>query len=155
MAQSDNGTPTRLERCRAVKEIGARQIVGAGLSGHENCKMSVIIVFANGRDWFKANWVFRQLAQDISNRYRNDGELCKALEVAQALGCLDLKNMGDDLRGRIVGALRAVALDIISGAIAGWRPLEPKEHAMYCEAVSELAELIEGQPNISASSEDC
>jgi hypothetical protein len=124
------------------------------MRGAQN-NMSVIIVFANGRDWLKANWVFRQLAQDVSNRYSNDGELCKALEVAQALGGLDLKNMEDDLRGRIIGALRAVALDIISGAIAGWRLHEPKEHAMYCEAVSELAELIEGQPNISASSEDC
>jgi hypothetical protein len=72
------------------------------MRGAQN-KMSVIIVFANGRDWLKANWVFRQLAQDVSNRYRNDGELCKALEVAQALGGLDLKNMGDDLRGRIIG----------------------------------------------------
>jgi hypothetical protein len=29
-----------------------------------NWAMSVIIVFPNGTDWFKANWVFQQLAQD-------------------------------------------------------------------------------------------
>jgi hypothetical protein len=44
--------------------------------------MSVIIVFPDGRDWFKANWVFRQLAQDVSDRYSSDAEVCKAVEVA-------------------------------------------------------------------------
>jgi hypothetical protein len=114
--------------------------------------MSVIIVLPNGTDWVKANWVFRQLAQDVFNRYGNDAELCKALEEAEALGGFDLNKMGDDLRRRAMGALKAVALDTISGAVPGWRPHDPREHAMYCEAVSELAEMIEGQSNISASS---
>jgi hypothetical protein len=102
--------------------------------------MSVIIVFPNGTDWFKANWIFRQLAQDVSNRYMNDADLCRSIEVAQALGSLNLKEMADGLRGRMVEALRAVALDTISGAIAGWRPNDPTEHAMYCEAISEFSE---------------
>jgi hypothetical protein len=114
--------------------------------------MSVIIVLPNGTDWVKANWVFRQIAQDVFNRYGNDEELCKALEEAEVLGGFDLKKMGDDLRRRAMGALKAVALDTISGAVPGWRPHDPREHAMYCEAVSELAEMIKGQSNISASS---
>jgi hypothetical protein len=112
--------------------------------------MSVIIVFPHGRDWFKANWVFRQLAQDVSDRYSNDAELCKTLEVAEALGTLDLKEMDDGLRRRIMGALRAVAMDTIEGTIAGWRPHDAKEHALYCEAVSELAKCLKGQDNIGA-----
>ena len=114
--------------------------------------MSVIIVFPDGTDWFKANWVFRQLARDVSDRYGSDAELCKAVEAAEALGALDLKKMDDGLRGRVMKALTSVALDTIKGSIAGWRPNDAKEHAMYCEAVSELAKLLRGQSNIGASS---
>ena len=73
--------------------------------------MSLIIVFPDGTDWFKANWVFRQLAQDVSDRYSSDAAVCKAVEVAEALGALDLKKMNDGLRGRVMEALTAVAMD--------------------------------------------
>ena len=89
--------------------------------------MSVIIVFPNGTDWFKANWVFRQLAQDATSRHRNDIEFCKVFEVAEALGTLDLKQMNDGQRRRVMEAMESVALDTISGAICGWRPNDPKE----------------------------
>jgi hypothetical protein len=114
--------------------------------------MSVVIVFPDGTDWFKANWVFRQLAQDVSDRYSSDAEVCKAVEVAEALGVLDLKKMNDGLRRRVMDALAAVATDTIKGTIAGWRPHDPKEHALYCESVSELAKCLKGQDNIGASS---
>jgi len=114
--------------------------------------MSVIIVFPDGTDWFKANWVFRQLARDVSDRYSSDAELCKAVEVAEALGALDLKKMNDGLRRRVMEALAAVATDTIKGTIAGWRPHDVKEHALYCEAVSELTKCLKGQDNIGASS---
>lgn len=93
--------------------------------------MSVLIVFPDGPDWFKANWVFRQLAEDVSNRYRSDPEVCKAVEVAEALGTLDLKEMKTDLRRRVMEALSVVATDTINGSIAGWRPHDRKEHALY------------------------
>ena len=114
--------------------------------------MSVIIVFPDGTDWFKANWVFRQLAQDVSHRYSNDAEVCKAVEVAEALGALDLKKMNDGLRKRVMEALTTVAMDTMKGTIAGWRPNDAKEHAQYCEAISELAKCLAGQDNIGASS---
>ena len=114
--------------------------------------MSVIIVFPDGTDWFKANWVFRQLAQDVFDRYSSDAEVCKAVEVAEALGTLDLKKMNDGLRGRVMWALTGVSMDTINGTIAGWRPHDTKEHALYCEAVSELAECLKGQDNNGASS---
>ena len=115
--------------------------------------MSLIIVFPDGTDWFKANWVFRQLAQDVSDRYRSDVEVCKAVEVAEALGALDLKKMNDGLRRRVMEALTDVAMATVKGTIAGWRPHDAKEHALYCEAVSELAKCLEGQDNIGASSD--
>jgi predicted RNA-binding Zn ribbon-like protein len=112
--------------------------------------MSVIIVFPHGADWFKANWVFRQLAQDVSDRYGSDAEVCKAVEAAEALGALDLKKMSDGLRKRVMEALSAVAMDTIEGTIAGWRPHDAEEHALYCEAVSELSKCLKGQDNIGA-----
>jgi hypothetical protein len=114
--------------------------------------MSVIILFPDGTDWFKANWVFRQLAQDVSDRYSSDAEVCNALEVAEALGALDLKKMNDGLRIRVIEALTTVATDTIKGIIAGWRPHDAKEHALYCEAVSELAKCLKRQDNTGALS---
>jgi hypothetical protein len=70
--------------------------------------ISVIIVFPDGTDWFKANWVFRQLAQDVTDCYSGDAEVCKAVEVAEALGALDLKKMNDGLRRRVMEALKTV-----------------------------------------------
>ena len=55
--------------------------------------MSVAIVFPNGTDWFKANWGFRQLAEDTTSHHREDDGICNALEEPLALGCLDLKKM--------------------------------------------------------------
>lgn len=111
--------------------------------------MSVIIVFPNGTDWFKANWVFRQLCEDVSNRYRNDDGVCQALELAQALGSLDLKNMDDeDLRCKVMQAIKTVAEETVSGTIEGWRRHDQKAHEMYCEALSELTNLIEQQQNV-------
>jgi hypothetical protein len=107
--------------------------------------MSVIIVFPDGTDWFKANWVFRQLALDVSERYSSDAEVCKAVEAAEALSALDFKKMNDGLRRRVMEAIGTVAMDTIKGTIGGWRPNDPKEHSMYCEAVSELAKLLEKQ----------
>lgn len=104
--------------------------------------MSIIIVLPNGSDWFKANWVFRQLSEDICNRYRNDDDIRKTLDTAQALGSLDLKTMALELRCRMLAAIGTVVEETLSGAIAGWRPHDKNEHVLYCEAISELRELI-------------
>jgi hypothetical protein len=109
--------------------------------------MSVIIVFPNGTDWFRANWVFRQLAGDVSVHYRNDDSVCKALESAEALGSLDLKDMDEELCRKVMQAIRTVAEETISGTIEGWRPHDEGGHAMYREALSELAKLIKQHQN--------
>ncbi len=112
--------------------------------------MSVIIVFPNGTDWFKANWVFRQLVQDVSSHYRNDDDVCKALELARAFGSLDLKKMDEHLRYKVMQAIKAVAQETINGAIEGWRPHDQKDRAMYCEARSELVKLIQQQQDVAS-----
>ncbi len=107
--------------------------------------MSISIVFPNGTEWFKANWVFRQIVDDVSARYQNDEGIRAALELARALGSLDLKQMDGHLRHRVMQAIRTIAEETASGTIKGWRPDDQREHAMYCEALSELAQLIRQQ----------
>jgi hypothetical protein len=63
-------------------------------------------VFPDGTDWFKANWVFRQLAEDVSNRYRHDDDVRKSLELAQAIGMLHLKDMDEKLRRNVMRAIK-------------------------------------------------
>lgn len=78
-------------------------------------------------------------------------EVCNALESAQAFGSLDLKRMDEQLRSNVMQALETVAEEAISGAIDGWRPHDQKDHAMYCEALSEkLVQLIEQQRNAAS-----
>ena len=67
------------------------------------------------------------------------------MEMALATGMLDLQGMNDGTRRRLTEALSAVAKGTIEGSIAGWRPHDPEEHALYCEAVPELAKGIEDQ----------
>jgi hypothetical protein len=74
------------------------------------------------------------------------------MEVAEALGTLDLTKMNEGLRSRLMWVLTAVASDTITGTLAGWRPHDVKERPLYCEAVSELAKCLKGQSNIGASS---
>jgi hypothetical protein len=107
--------------------------------------MSISIVFPNGTEWFKANWVFRQIVEDVSARYQNDEGIRTALELARALGSLDLKQMDGHLRHKVMQAIRTIAEETASGTIKGWRPDDQREHAMYCEALSELAQLIRQQ----------
>jgi len=107
--------------------------------------MSVSVVFPNGTEWFKANWVFRQIVEDVSARYQNDEGIRTALELAQALGSLDLKQMDGHMRDKVMHAIRTIAKETVSGTIKGWRPGHQSEHAIYCEALSELAQLIDQQ----------
>lgn len=113
--------------------------------------MSVLIKFPDGTDWFKANWVFRQLASDVSDRYQDDVEVCAALKVAEANSMLDLHKMNDGTRRKLLEALSTVAKRTIEGSIAGWRPHDAREHAIYCEAVSELAKGLEHQGPVDGS----
>jgi hypothetical protein len=107
--------------------------------------MSVIIVFPNGAGWFKANWVFRQLAVDVSKYCGSDSDLNEELEAAQALGALFLDRMERPLGSRIVESLRSVAQDTLDGRIDGWRKTDKREHQIYRECLAELLSLLKQQ----------
>ena len=103
----------------------------------------VIILLPNGTEWFKANWAFRQLAADVDSRCP-DHDIRESLERAEALGVLDLKNMGDQkLVVRLMGALRDVAQDTVDGVLSGWRPEDRSGAQMYRDAMVELAAAID------------
>ena len=50
----------------------------------------VIIQFKNGTDWYKANWVFRQLRADVAEAFPDDLELTTEMEKAEAFRMLSL-----------------------------------------------------------------
>jgi len=106
----------------------------------------VIIVFPDGRDWYKAHWAFRQLVQDISQRFGNDNELCKILDLAQAYGMLDLKGMPIELACRVSEAMSAVIRATQRSEIQGWRPEDQNGREMYLQALAELADLLREPP---------
>jgi len=55
----------------------------------------VIIRFPNGSDWYKANWAFRRLAEDIVAGHPDESDLKVEMERAEVLGLLLL---GSDAR---------------------------------------------------------
>lgn len=105
----------------------------------------VIIELKNGRDWYKANWVFRQFAEDVMEAFPDDLQLTEALLGAQAVGLLRL-NAGDEpLGSRIANALRKVAEDTVVGKVRGWRAERPDDlegHRMYLSSIEELLTLL-------------
>jgi len=105
----------------------------------------VIIVFSNGTEWFKANWVFRQLAEDVATAFPLDQEVNFEIEKAQAIGALFLKDMDEPLRLRVTERLRTVAQRTLDGEIDGWRRDDADGHRMYLESLSELLALINAQ----------
>lgn len=107
--------------------------------------MSVIIVFPNGTDWFKANWVFRQLAEDVSKSYPLDTEVNAEMEKAQAIGALFLNEMEKSLVSKVTDSLRTVAQDTLDGKIDGWRAEDECGHRMYLESLTELLNLLQQQ----------
>jgi hypothetical protein len=105
----------------------------------------VIVSFPDGADWYKANWAFRQLADDISARFPEDEEICNALEQAQAFGHLDLAGIDGELRGRLMQAMRNIIVETIDGRIEGWKASDDIAHRMYRESLVELLAMIEQQ----------
>jgi hypothetical protein len=100
----------------------------------------------DGRDWFKANWVFRQLAHDASLRFPDDAEMIEHLGVAQAIGSLNLRDMPTELCERTIEAMVEVIKTTEVGELPGWRSGDQDGREMYLTALSELAALLADQP---------
>jgi hypothetical protein len=108
----------------------------------------VIVQFPNGTDWFRANWVFRQLAADTIAEFPGDEALAFALKRAEAVGALFLNSLDEATAAKLLTALEKVARDTLSRAVEGWiasRPDDAKGQEMYLESMAELLELIDRQ----------
>lgn len=105
----------------------------------------VIIRFRNGADWYKANWVFRQLIADVIDIFPDDAALKHELEKAEAFGSLPLDRRDETVATRIIDAIKTVAQLTVEGKISGWKKSKPDDHEgqrMYLEAMSELLKTI-------------
>ncbi len=108
----------------------------------------VIVRFPNGTDWFKANWVFRQIVEDVTASFPNDRELKFVLEKAEACGELSFDSMREDVASRTLKAIDKVLEETTQGKVSGWKrtkPDDPDGQRMYLEAVSELLGLVKKQ----------
>ena len=104
--------------------------------------VSVIIRLPNGVEWFRANWIFRQLAKDVRAFSSDNRDVHVAVERAEAYGILDLQSMDARTSADLVSAFRHVAKETADGGIEGWRPSDSQGREMYLRSLSELAELI-------------
>jgi len=105
----------------------------------------VIIKFQDGSDWFKANWVFKQLAEDTLAAFPNDGALRLVLEKAQALGGLFFDSMEAEAATSTLDAIKKVAEETIHGNIQGWKQIRPEDkdgQQMYLESIDELLKVL-------------
>ena len=108
----------------------------------------VIIKFPDGADWYKANWVFRQFANDILAVSSDDAELQFAFKEASAIGALFLDRMEVALQGRAIRVMKEVAQQTLSGKIAGWKAAQSSEKSpeqMYSSSIAELLEMLEAR----------
>ncbi len=106
----------------------------------------VIVIFKDNRDWFRANWIFRQLASDIIRKFPGDDAIEKALKYAQAIGALFVSELDRDTRIRIIDAMKSVAEDTISERIEGWNSKGNNDVAgekMYKESLMDLLQVID------------
>ncbi len=106
----------------------------------------VLIRFSDGNEWFKANWVFRQLGADLAARFAGDLDLKTLIERAEAFGTLDLGSSESGLAARATKALLEVATATLRGEIQGWKGTKPEDEdgqRLYLSALGELCELIQ------------
>ena len=105
----------------------------------------ITIQLGDGADWYKANWVFRQLAADVLISIPGDSELKSALDQAEALGALVPASMDSQAATRLLRAIGSVAEATLEGRVAGWartRPDDVEGQRQYLESVAELLALI-------------
>ena len=110
----------------------------------------VILKFQNGADWFKANWVFRQLADDMNMRFPDNEELKHTLEKAQAFGFLGLDSQNPDAV-TLPMSIKTTVEETINGKIMGWKRTHPEDEEgqqMYMQAMTELLEQLSTGENI-------
>jgi hypothetical protein len=100
-------------------------------------------------DWYKANWVYRQLAETVFVRFPDDEEMHEVLEMAHAFRALDfvgLNATNKTVATRTLVALKTVAEETLQRKIIpGMRehPNDKVREQQYLSSLTELLKLIE------------
>jgi hypothetical protein len=105
----------------------------------------VIIKFTSGTDWYKANWVFRQIVNDVIAQSPDDVEVSFIMKQGQSYGLLSLDKLDSTVASKVVQAIRKVAEETLAGNIPGWKGTKPddaKGQQMYLRSIAELLDLI-------------
>ena len=105
--------------------------------------MSVLIEFPNGKEWFHASWIFRQLTEDAIKITGGDSEVEHALKHALSIGTLFLhpkENMHykEISVNKIMRSMKEVVDRIFEGKLDGWSWLwrrTMKKRNRYCISI--------------------
>jgi hypothetical protein len=97
--------------------------------------------------WYVPGWAFRQILDDIIQRYANDKELVERLELAKMYSGLILYRLAPSLADRIEAAIR----DVVSGILAGIIPSGITEQPYgdqrtvqeYMESLEDLMRILQ------------
>ncbi len=104
----------------------------------------MVIVTRHGKDWFKANWVYRQLAADVAARFSEDLEVASAVDRGLSFGALFPDELEPVLASRVVSAMRVVARETVTGALSSRKgALDESAHGTYVSAIEDLLSVID------------
>ena len=105
----------------------------------------MLVIFPDQRDWYKANWAFRQLAQDIE-QYCSPTPLASALlKDSQSFGTLRLDELAEPLYSEMMRLLALASGKTLAGEIPGWTK-DISGQQQYRQALSELLRLVREHP---------
>lgn len=97
--------------------------------------------------WCVAGWAFRQILDDITTQYSNDGEMTNEFEGAKRISGLAVELLEPSLAGRIKNAIRVVANSILAGSLGSGITRQPYGDAatveQYRESLKELLGALE------------
>ena len=97
--------------------------------------------------WCVANWVFRQILDDIITQYADDSEMRTEFEHAKLISGLTVELLEPSLAVRIKTAIRVVANSILAGTLDSGISQQPYGDAAtvkeYRESLKELLGALE------------
>jgi hypothetical protein len=105
----------------------------------------MLIKFAVGEDWYKANWVFDQFLLDVDDSV--EVAVRDRLERAAAYGMLDLRSMDEESQNLLIvmGARAEAILSRRGGAVPHRFDDDVEGYRMYLDAMEELRARIAQQ----------
>ncbi len=108
----------------------------------------IIIDFKDGTDWYRPNWMYRQLCDDIRARYPDEVGLLQEMDNSAAYGHLNLPALDPAMSSMIMTAMKTVAMEADARGWTNRKISHPEDLAgedTYLSSLRSLAELIQRQ----------